>query len=97
MREIVDLGVEINARDHKGRTALHVAAQTGNAAMTVSLLEAGAAPGARDGNGYTPLRLAEAAAALAQVTLILTVSLTLTSTVTLTLTLALYAGRSRPA
>ena len=76
MREIVDLGVEINARDHKGRTALHVAAQTGNAAMAVSLLEAGAAPGARDGNGYTPLRLAEAAAALAQVTLTLTVTLT---------------------
>ena len=27
VREIVDLGVEINARDAAGRTALHVAAQ----------------------------------------------------------------------
>lgn len=47
-------------RDHRGRAALHVAAQNGHAAAAEVLLVAGADVGARDGLLRTPLLLAAA-------------------------------------
>ena len=44
-----------NARDARGRSALHEAAAAGHAAICQALLEAGADVDARDGEGRTPL------------------------------------------
>ena len=44
-----------NARDARGRSALHEAAVAGHAAIAQALLEAGADVDARDGDGRTPL------------------------------------------
>src|SRR5690606_14410205 len=44
-----------NARDGRGRSALHEAAVAGHAAICQALLEAGAEVDVRDGEGRTPL------------------------------------------
>lgn len=52
-------GVAINARDDKGRSALHVAAAAGNLGMVKELVELGADPRVRTTLGSTPLDLAK--------------------------------------
>lgn len=54
-RRFLDLGASVNARDHKGKSALHRAAQAGFARITSLLLERGADVHAADGKGETPL------------------------------------------
>lgn len=46
---------KVNARDARGRSALHEAAAAGHAAICQALLEAGADADPRDGEGRTPL------------------------------------------
>lgn len=50
--------VGVNERDDSGRTALHVASELGDAAVTSLLLRHGADPDARDKHGQTPLYVA---------------------------------------
>ncbi|RZA17028.1 MAG: ankyrin repeat domain-containing protein, partial [Lysobacteraceae bacterium] len=45
----------VDARDARGRSALHEAALAGHAGIVAVLLDAGADPHARDGDGRTPL------------------------------------------
>lgn len=51
--------LDVNARDHRGRTPLHYAAAAGVAAAMHSLLRHGADIGARDDTGGTPLHYAK--------------------------------------
>jgi len=61
VRDRVRAGADLSATDPRpalaGRTALHHAAQRGDAAMLSLLLDAGADPNATDGQGNTPLHL----------------------------------------
>ena len=54
----------VDARDARGRSALHEAAFTGHAGICQALLDAGADANARDGEGRTPLLDAARAGAL---------------------------------
>ena len=54
----------VDARDARGRSALHEAAFAGHAAICMALLEAGADPHGRDAEGRTPLLESARAAAL---------------------------------
>ena len=54
----------VDARDARGRSALHEAALAGHAAIVAALLDAGADVHARDGDGRTPLLDSVRAAAL---------------------------------
>ncbi|MCE9672666.1 ankyrin repeat domain-containing protein [Myxococcus stipitatus] len=58
LREILDAGAVLDARDDKGRTPLHAAADAGQDAIVRVLLERGAEVNALDGLGRTPLGLA---------------------------------------
>jgi hypothetical protein len=60
MRALIQKGVDVNARDQHGGTALHVAAGRGDQEATRLLLEAGADVNARRNspNDYTPLHSA---------------------------------------
>ena len=51
-------GADINARDHSGRTPLHVAARSSNSSVLAALLDAGADLKARDRAGGTALHRA---------------------------------------
>ena len=51
-------GAKVDAQDEYGRTALHVAAETGALAFVAKLLQAGASPSIKDNEGRTPLDLA---------------------------------------
>ena len=55
VRLLIDRGADVNAADKKGWTALHFAAQAGNAELVRTLLESGAKPDPRDSDGATPL------------------------------------------
>lgn len=58
---LIELGAELDARDDKGQTALHIAAVNGNATVCQLLLDRGADVNARDENNQTALhRLANA-------------------------------------
>lgn len=50
--------LELNAQNHNGYTALHLAAQHGHSEIVQLLLEAGADPTTRNNEGRTPLDLA---------------------------------------
>src|SRR6202034_4186259 len=53
-------GVELNAADQSGLTALHAAAAMGRTEVVRLLVESGADPQQLTASGLTPLRIAEA-------------------------------------
>lgn len=55
IRYLIAAGCDLNASDSEGMTALHIAAQHGDAAVCGALLSAGAEVDARDQGGWTPL------------------------------------------
>lgn len=55
IRRLLELGVDLEARANKGRTALHCATRVGYCEVIKVLLEAGADVEARDCEGNTPL------------------------------------------
>jgi uncharacterized protein len=55
VRHLIELGVDVNARDRRLWTPLHFAARTKNPAVVKLLLEAGADVNATDDEGITPL------------------------------------------
>ena len=57
-RELIAKGADVNERNKRGATPLHMAAEYGSTDVIRILLEAGANPGARDKNGLTPLHRA---------------------------------------
>ena len=59
--DLIDRGVDVDARDDNGGTALHHAAFAGNGHAVRRLLDAGAAPDVVDANGRTPLGVARLA------------------------------------
>lgn len=56
-RLVLEDGVDVNAADDAGRTAMHCAATNGDLAVCDVLQRFGADPNARDGDGATPLHL----------------------------------------
>lgn len=56
----MELGAEVKAADNEGRTALHLAAGTGDRIMVVRLLQLGSDVKARDGVGGEPFLLTDA-------------------------------------
>ena len=58
LRYLAQIGWSVNACDTAGQTALHKAAFLGYAAAVRVLLDSGADPSARDGDGRTALDLA---------------------------------------
>ena len=58
-RALLEHGAPVNARQQKGWTALHAAAQHGDQAMVELLLKYGANPNARDEHGLTPDEIAD--------------------------------------
>ena len=55
VRHLIELGVDVNAKDRRRWTPLHFAARTKNPAVVKLLLEAGADVNATDDEGITPL------------------------------------------
>jgi ankyrin repeat protein len=54
----IKAGIDINAKEEDGRTALLIAAEKGDAAMAALLADSGADVNARDVDGYTALMYA---------------------------------------
>lgn len=59
LRKLVKAGSNINSRDERGDTLLHVAANNDNAALASAVLVLGADPNAVNNSGDTPLAIAE--------------------------------------
>jgi ankyrin repeat protein len=59
---LIDLGADVNGRNYRGRTPLHVAARAGFCEVIEVLLRSSADVDVVDGDGMTPLALALAAA-----------------------------------
>jgi ankyrin repeat protein len=57
MSRLIDAGLDINAQDATGASALHYAARTGDAVVVDFLLKSGARHDVRDFYGNTPLHL----------------------------------------
>ena len=58
VRQLVDAGADVNAKDNNGWTPLRWAASEGHADAARLLVDAGADVNAKDNNGWTPLRWA---------------------------------------
>ena len=58
IKELLDLGAEVNVRNHKGETALHCASKAGFNEVTELLISHGADVNVKDNQGLTPLQLA---------------------------------------
>ena len=58
VQRLLDRGVNPNAVDWRGRTAVHVAARHGAAKNLHAILQAGGAPNVQDQDGSTPLHVA---------------------------------------
>jgi ankyrin repeat protein len=58
VKALVNAGANVNASGPSGVTALHIAAEKGNAWIVDFLAKAGASGVLRDGRGYSPLHLA---------------------------------------
>ena len=58
VQQLLDRGVNPNAVDWRGRTAVHVAARHGAAKNLHAILQAGGAPNVQDQDGSTPLHVA---------------------------------------
>ena len=58
LKQLYELGIEVNRRDYAEKTALHVAAVIGNVDDVALLLKAGADVNAQDKRGFTALDLA---------------------------------------
>ena len=58
VRDLLDRGACVNARNHKGQTALHCAARAGFTDIVALLLDRGADADATDDDGRTPLAAA---------------------------------------
>ena len=54
---MTDLGLDVNATDKTGSSALHIAAQSNHLAVVLQLLELGANQEMQDGNGKTAFDL----------------------------------------
>ena len=59
IKRLVDNGVEVNAQDYDNRSALHLAALTGNAMVVKLLCDRGMEPLIQNNVGETPIDLAE--------------------------------------
>ena len=57
IHRLIDLGVDVNARDSYGNTPLHYAARMKNCALMTMLIDAGAQIDPVNHDGLTPLRL----------------------------------------
>lgn len=58
VRRLIEVGADVNVRNHKGQSALHCAAKAGFADIVALLLEHGADVDAQDRQGETPLAAA---------------------------------------
>jgi len=57
-QRLIDMGLDVNARDNNGRTALHGALPKGDLAAVRALIEAGADVCLADNDGKIPLQAA---------------------------------------
>jgi hypothetical protein len=59
LKELVELGADVNCRDDNNRTPLHFACSMGDELMVSALLSFGADENARDNKGWSPMVLAD--------------------------------------
>jgi ankyrin repeat protein len=59
LKVLLQNGADVNAKNNRGRSALHYAARTGLESVNKLLLEAGANPNAKDNDGKGPVDMAK--------------------------------------